>query len=123
MRAPAVSVILPTYNRASLLTRSAGSVLAQSFSDLELIVVDDGSTEDVANAVAGLADPRVVYLRRDVRGGPAAARNSGVSRARGSYVAFQDSDDEWLLDKLQAQLAALERSSHQMAVCGVLRWT
>jgi len=81
--APLVSVILPTYNRANLIGPAIRSVLAQSFTDLELIVVDDGSAEDMRSVVLGFADPRIVYLRRDRNGGVAAARNTGLQAARG----------------------------------------
>lgn len=118
-----VSVILPTLNRAGLLRRSAGSVLAQSFRDLELIVVDDGSTEDIAGAIAALNDPRARVVRRPQRGGVAAARNTGVQAARGEWLAFQDSDDEWLLDKLEKQFAALDAAGPEFGMCvgGLLR--
>lgn len=119
---PMVSVILPTRDRAAMLALSAGSVLAQSYRDLELIVVDDGSTEDVAGAAAALEDDRVRYIRRSTCGGPGAARNTGLEAAQGRYVTFQDSDDEWLLDKLALQMRAIERSGDDtMCVCGLLR--
>jgi glycosyltransferase involved in cell wall biosynthesis len=119
---PVVTVVLPTLNRAARLKRSAGSVLHQTFRDLELIIVDDGSTEDIRAAAAQLDDPRVVYVRRDARGGPAAARNTGVQHARGQYVAFQDSDDEWLLDKLELQLQALAASGGaELCIAGLVR--
>lgn len=116
MSEPLVSVILPTLNRAAWLARSAGSVLAQTYRNLELIVVDDGSTEDVEAAVHALADPRVRYVRREQTGGPAAARNTGLAQATGEYLAFQDSDDEWLLDKLHIQVDALQ-NDHNSALC------
>lgn len=118
---PKVSVILPTFNRASLLARSAGSVLAQGFDDLELIIVDDGSSEDIAGAAAALRDSRVRCVHRP-NGGVAAARNTGIREARGCYLAFQDSDDEWLPDKLARQLEMVsDGGSGCMAVCNVLR--
>lgn len=117
---PTVSVVLPTFNRAGQLARSIGSVLAQSFTDLELIVVDDGSMDETRDVVAALRDPRVRYLARP-NGGVAEARNSGVAEATGVYLAFQDSDDEWLLDKLKLQLADLATRARSMSVCGVLR--
>lgn len=118
MPSPLISVILPTCNRTELLPVSAGSVLAQSWRDLELIVVDDASTQDVETAVRALGDDRVRYARRDVNGGPAAARNTGIAQARGEYVAFQDSDDEWALGYLQAQLAVLRLNPDAMLGLG-----
>lgn len=119
---PLVSVVLPTLDRSRWLPRSIGSVLRQTWNDLELIVVDDGSTEDIAALVNGYGDPRVRYVRHDRNLGVAAARNTGVEAARGRYIAFQDSDDEWLLGKLEAQLADLQPlDGTRMALCGVLR--
>lgn len=105
--APSVSVVLPTYNRASLLARAIDSVLAQTHRDFELIVVDDASTDHTSEVLAGYDDPRVVRVRRRRNSGPCGARNSGIRKARGRYVAFQDSDDEWYPDKLEKQLQAL----------------
>lgn len=122
MPMPQVSVVLATHNRSDLLAKSAGSVLAQTYRDLELIVVDDASDEDVQSAVQALDDDRVRYVRRDECGGPAAARNTGLQAARGTYVAFQDSDDEWLLDKLARQVDALRDAGEDvMCICGLLR--
>ena len=122
MSAPLVSVVLPTLNRAERLRRSAGSVLAQTERDLELLVVDDGSDEDIAAAVAALNDPRARCIRREQRGGPAAARNTGIRAARGQYLAFQDSDDEWLLDKLERMLAVMrEHPDTDLLICNILR--
>ena len=119
---PLVSVILPTYNRGSYLARSAGSILRQSHSDLELIIVDDGSTDDTQEIVGRFRDPRIRYVRRDRNGGVAAARNTGVRAASGSYLAFQDSDDEWLLEKLERQLDSLDaRDKQAMSVCALMR--
>lgn len=103
----AVSVILPTFNRADQLVAAARSVLQQSFGDLELIIVDDGSTDDIAAVAAGLADGRVVYVRREENGGASAARNVGLAEAKGRFIAFQDSDDLWLPEKLGRQVALL----------------
>lgn len=123
MAEPCVSIILPVHNRAVLLARSVGSVLAQDFQDFELIVVDDASVEDLQGVLATFDDSRIRYLRRDENGGPAAARNTGLAAARGRYVAFQDSDDEWLQDKLSSQVAALDAAPAVCTgtVCGVLR--
>jgi glycosyltransferase involved in cell wall biosynthesis len=108
VRVPRVGVILPTYNRAGLVARAASSVLRQTFSDLELCIVDDGSTDGTPQAVAAIGDSRVRYERIDHRG-PAAARNHGMARASGEYVAFIDSDDEWLPEKLERQMAVFVR--------------
>jgi len=103
-----VSVILPTYNRAALLPRSIESVLGQTYGDLELIVVDDGSQDDTATVVAKVADKRVRYVRHTQNRGVAAARNTGLTEARGAFIAFQDSDDQWLPEKLERQTRAFE---------------
>ena len=108
--APAVSVIVPTYNRAALLERALASVLTQDFEDFEVLVIDDASTEDVRSVVAGFADPRLRYLRQPENRGVAAARNLGMASASGRYFAFLDSDDEWLPGKLAAQVSLMMAS-------------
>jgi GT2 family glycosyltransferase len=102
-----VSVIVPTYNRAALLRRAVASVLGQTFDDLELIVVDDASGDDTPRLPELVRDPRLRYLRRERQGGAAAARNSGIAQARGEFLAFLDSDDVWLPDKLAQQVPRL----------------
>lgn len=106
--APRVSVILPTYNRAASLRAACESVLSQSFRDLELLVVDDASSEDVASVIREIGDPRIRYIRRERNGGASAARNTGLAAARGELIAFQDSDDLWLPGKLARQVAQLD---------------
>lgn len=113
---PLISVILPTFNRAHSLPGAMGSVLTQSFQDLELIVVDDASTQDIAALVQQIDDPRVRLVRRPVNGGAAAARNSGIDEARGAFIAFQDSDDLWLPGKLAAQLTMLGELGPEIGV-------
>jgi glycosyltransferase involved in cell wall biosynthesis len=112
-----VSVILPTYNRGRSLAASMQSVLKQSHHNLELIVVDDGSSDNTPQIVAASGDPRVRYTAHAVRKGAAAARNTGLRVAAGEFVAFQDSDDVWRQDKLSAQVAALERTGADVSVC------
>jgi len=90
---PKVSVVLPTYNRASTLRRAVGSVLAQSWDDFELIIVDDGSTDGSTDGLENL-DWRIRVIRRE-NGGVSAARNSGLAEAGGDLIGFIDSDDEW----------------------------
>lgn len=105
--AASVSVVLPTYNRAQTIRRACDSVLAQGEALLELIVVDDGSTDDTERIVRELCreDERVRYVRQD-NAGACVARNYGIAISRGVLIAFQDSDDEWLPGKLEAQLMA-----------------
>ena len=110
-----VSVVIPTFNRARTLERAIRSVLIQTYSDLELIVVDDGSTDGTAALMAGIVDPRVIYHPLAQNQGASAARNAGMKLARGEFIAFQDSDDEWLADKLKVQVAAA-RGAHSTDV-------
>jgi hypothetical protein len=101
-----VSVVIPTYNRAHTVLDAVGSVLTQRFRDLELIVVDDGSTDDTAHRLAAVGDPRLqVIMGRHA--GVSAARNLGVAKASGDLVAFLDSDDLWHPDKLACEVAFL----------------
>jgi glycosyltransferase involved in cell wall biosynthesis len=100
---PLVSVVIPTYNRAPLLGRALASVAAQTFRDHEIVVVDDGSTDDTHAVVRGLAAP--VRLLVQANAGVSAARNRGVAEARGEWIAFLDSDDCWLPEKLARQVA------------------
>src|SRR6476661_8300940 len=96
--APMFSVIIPTYGRSSLLAEAVASVLAQSFSDFECIVVDDASPE----APTLPDDLRLRLIVREHNGGPPAARNTGIASATGAYVAFLDDDDVWRPDRLSA---------------------
>jgi glycosyltransferase involved in cell wall biosynthesis len=103
---PAVSVVVPTYNRARLLEASLGSLLAQEGVDFEVVVVDDGSTDDTRARLAGVADARVRVLHRP-HAGIAAARNAGIAAARAPLVAFHDSDDVALPGRLAVPVAYL----------------
>lgn len=103
---PLVSVIIPTYNRAALVAEAVASVEAQTCRDFEILVVDDGSTDATLKALAPLKG--VTVLRRRRRAGVAAARNLGAAAARGAWLAFLDSDDLWLPEKLARQMAYLE---------------
>ncbi len=99
--APFFSVVIPVYNRANLLGAALRSVLAQTEQDFELIVIDDGSRDAPKAVVDSFGDPRIQFLRQDNRGG-GAARNAGIDRARGRFIAFLDSDDEFLPHHLRA---------------------
>ncbi len=117
-----VSVILPTFNRAGLLPRSIRSVLDQSYRNFELIVIDDGSTDSTEAVVASIDDPRVSYLRLDCNRGQSVARNLGVAACNANLVAFQDSDDVWLSDKLSRQLDVLRTDTDLVGVyCDLMR--
>jgi len=106
---PRVSVIIPTFNRAAWVAEAVASVVAQSFRDFELIVVDDGSTDTTLEALVRWED-KIQVLRRARRRGVSAARNLGVAAARGEWLAFLDSDDLWLPDKLARQLEYLKEN-------------
>lgn len=120
---PRVSVIIPAFNRATTLRASVESVLRQSYTDLELIVVDDCSSDDTANIALAFDDPRIRLLRTTSNLGAGGARNVGVANSRGSWIAFQDSDDEWLPTKLEKQMALLDKggAGQVAAYCGLLR--
>ncbi|MEO1766695.1 glycosyltransferase family 2 protein [Thiobacter aerophilum] len=115
---PAISVIMPCYNAARFLPMSVGSVLAQTFSDWELIAVDDGSTDDTAEVLATLPDPRIQIIRQRNRGLPA-SRNAGLEHATGQFVAFLDADDTWHPEFMEAMVRALETTDRSaIAYCG-----
>lgn len=117
---PAVSVILPAHDRARTVRAAIDSVLAQDFTDLEVIVVDDASTDATVAQVAAIGDPRLRLLRHDTNQGVSAARNTALAAARGTLIAFQDSDDLWLPGMLAAQVAALDAAPAAVAsYCGM----
>lgn len=107
---PLVSVVVPTFNREHLIGRTIESVLRQTYDAVEIVVVDDGSTDGTAETIArGYgSDARVRYVRQE-NGGPASARNHGLREARGAYVALLDSDDTWAPWKLSLQVRCMER--------------
>jgi glycosyltransferase involved in cell wall biosynthesis len=106
---PAVSVILPVHNRADVLERAISSVLEQDFADFELIVVDDGSTDESATVAQSITDERVRLIRLDRNRGGNAARNEGIRASRASLIAFLDSDDRYLPNKLARVVAEFRR--------------
>ncbi|MHB1023044.1 MAG: glycosyltransferase family 2 protein [Acidobacteriaceae bacterium] len=103
-----VSIIIPTHRRPHLLRRAVLSVLAQTYPEIEVIVVADGPDRETSNMMRELDDARVRYQELAVNSGPAAARNAGVMASRGAWIAFLDDDDEWLPRKLEAQLAVAD---------------
>ena len=105
-----IDVILPTHNRAYCLDRSIHSVLSQSYHDLRLMIIDDGSKDDTKKIIETFQkDSRVNYLHQDNQG-VSAARNLGIRHAQGEWIAFLDSDDEWLPNKLEKQVKYLEEN-------------
>ncbi len=110
---PQVSVVAPTFNRREVLPRALDSVVAQTSGDWELIVVDDGSTDGTAEMVE--QDYPDIHLVVQENRGVSAARNAGIAQARGEWIAFLDSDDAWLPEKLERQMKALEaQSGHRL---------
>ncbi|WP_017179292.1 glycosyltransferase family 2 protein [Actinomyces timonensis] len=109
---PLVSVIVPSFNSQDHVAETIRSVLAQTMADLEIIAVDDASTDSTADVLAGLAaqDPRVTVLVQGENQGVARARNRGLEAARGRYIAYLDSDDLWVPTKLERQLAFMRRT-------------
>ena len=103
-----VSVIIPTFNRAGLLPQTIKSVLKQTYKRIEILIVDDGSTDDTREVVASFSDERIRYFRIDHFGYPAPARNKGLSEARGNFIAMLDSDDLWFPRELSTQMKVFE---------------
>lgn len=121
MKSPRVSVIVPTYNRAPQLKRALESVIAQTYRELEIIVVDNGSTDNTKEVVSDLRDQRVCYYRYTVRKNASAARNAGASIASGTYLAFLDSDDVWEPHHLEVSLRLLYENPHAKGCMGAFR--
>jgi glycosyltransferase involved in cell wall biosynthesis len=113
---PAVSVVIPVYNRPDAVRRAIQSVLAQTVQDFEIIVVDDGSADAVAAAVASIPDPRLRLIKHERNRGGSAARNTGIRASRAPFIAFLDSDDEWMPTKLARQLELFARSGEQLGL-------
>lgn len=117
---PIISVIIPTYNRADFLSASIGSVLNQTFGNLELIVVDDGSTDNTREIVERISaiDNRVKYVWQENSGDYVQPINAGLKYAHGRFIAFLDSDDEWLPTKLERQVSLLESADGKVGLVG-----
>lgn len=113
---PLVSVILPTYNRAGTIEKSIQSVLNQSYQNIELIVVDDGSSDNTREVVGAIDDSRLKYVYQD-NAGACVARNKGIDHAVGQYIAFQDSDDTWHPHKLKKQMDAMVLTGADIVFC------
>lgn len=114
---PLVSVVIPTRNRSSLLLRAINSVRNQTYTNLEIIVVDDASDDDTEFVVRAVGDPRIRYIRHHLQKGASAARNTGIREATGVFIAFLDDDDEWLPVKTEIQLAAIGNFAAVLCSC------
>lgn len=117
MQEETVSVIIPSYNRAHLIEKSVRSVLAQTYKNLEVIVVDDASTDNTEATVRSISDSRVKYVRLAKNSGACAARNEGIRLASGAYIAFNDSDDQWTAEKVRRQLDFLVEHKANVVIC------
>ena len=107
-----ISVIIPTYNRAGTILRSVNSVLNQTYKDLELLIIDDGSTDNTKELLEQINDDRIRYIYLGANSGASNARNAGVSYASGEWIAFQDSDDAWKPEKLELQLKFMKSNNY-----------
>lgn len=113
---PTVSIVLPTYNRAQYLAETIHNLFHQEYEDFELIVVDDGSTDETNTLLEEFEDPRLRTIRHPTNRGASASRNSGIQAARGEYVAFQDSDDRWKREKLRLQVELMEKRGPEVGL-------
>jgi len=113
-----VSVIIPTYNRAEMVKRAIKSVFKQTYKNFEVIIVDDGSTDNTEAVIQKMRERnrRTRYIKHKKNRGGTAARNTGIKNARGKYIAFLDSDDEWLPEKLEKQMKMLQGSPTEVGV-------
>jgi glycosyltransferase involved in cell wall biosynthesis len=117
-KVPQISIVMSTYNRADVLPQALASALGQQDVDFELIVVNNGSPDDTAAALAGMSDRRLRVVTNPTSLGPTGGRNSGLDRARGRWVTIHDDDDLWAPGKLRAQLDACERTGAVWAYTG-----
>lgn len=114
-----VSIIIPTYNRGHLILKSVNSILNQNYKNIELIVVDDGSTDDTKKKLEKIVDKRFKYVYQK-NAGACSARNYGIKISNGDFIAFQDSDDIWHLDKLEKQMKIFQEYDTDVVICKLL---
>ena len=120
---PLISIIITTFNRCELLKRSLKSVFQQTFQDYELIVVNDGSTDNTINFLETIEDKRFTYVTFSENLGGNIARNEGVKRSKGIYCAFLDDDDSWVPQKLEKQIEILKNKEIDLCYTGIRRIT
>ena len=116
-----ISVIIPTYNRADKIKKSVQSVLDQTYGEFDLIIIDDASSDDTESVVKSIQDSRIRYKKLKANLGAAGARNEGVKQTDSKYIAFHDSDDLWMPDKLEKQLRYMENNPDVGMVYGKLK--
>ena len=114
---PTISVVIPTHNRSWLISTTISYVLNQTYGDFEVIVIDNGSTDDTRSVVESITDNRVKYIYQNNRGSPAKPRNTGISVASGKYVSFLDDDDIWYPNKLETVVHAFESNPYPDIIC------
>jgi len=114
MSKPTVSIIIPTYNRDKLILKALESIFSQTFQDYEVLIIDDASTDNTEQVIRELEHPKVRYYKLDQNSGQCVARNYGAKRATGDYLAFLDSDDEWLPQKLELQISLFSEGSDRL---------
>lgn len=106
-----ISVIIPTYNRASLVIDAINTVINQTYQDFEIIIIDDGSTDNTEQVIKGINDLRIRYIYQENSGKPSCARNNGIRKAKGEYIAFLDSDDLWHPQMLEKNISILNNNN------------
>ena len=117
-----ISIIVPTYNRANLIGRAIKSILNQTYQNFEIIVVDDGSQDNTEETVKIFGDRRIIYLKHKTNKGAGTARNTGIKTAKSEYIAFLDSDDEWLPKKIEKQIRKIKEASVNVGVIYTGYW-
>lgn len=117
-----LSIIIPTFNRAWCIRRAINSALWQSYKDFELIIVDDGSTDETSDVLAEYRDPRIQVLTHKKNKGASAALNTGIRASVGEFIAILDSDDEWLPEKMERQIAVMDATDPEVGVVYCDMW-
>lgn len=113
-----VSVIMPSYNTANFIKETIDSVLNQTYQNFEIIIVDDCSTDNTDEVVAGIKDERIKYIKNEKNSGAAISRNRALREAKGKWIAFLDSDDVWLPEKLEKQIAFMKKNGYKFSYTG-----
>jgi len=121
MKHPKISVIIPTWNREKTIKRSVASALGQTFEVFEILVCDDGSTDETEEIIEAMTDPRIIWVPGNRGGCPAIPRNRGLKRIKGDWVAFLDSDDEWLPRKIEKQFQLISETKNKVCATNAQR--